>query len=92
VHTYFDTDGGGSGDDIVNPDIIGQRLESAVSWARACGVPLHLTEFGANQATQGAAQAVTNALAYLDANSDVITGWSWWTYGAPPGGPAITSP
>lgn len=83
VHTYFDADGGGSGDDIVNPDIIRQRLESAVSWARATGVPLHLTEFGANQATAGSAQAVTNALAYIDANSDVIIGWSWWTYGAP---------
>ncbi|MGW4095815.1 glycoside hydrolase family 5 protein [Mycobacterium sp. NPDC004974] len=83
VHTYFDSGGDGSGDDVVNPDIIRQRLEPAVAWASASGVRLHLTEFGANQATPGAVQAVTNALEYLDAHDDVVIGWSWWTYGAP---------
>lgn len=83
VHTYFDTTGRGSGDDIVNPDIIQQRLEPAVSWARASGVLLHLTEFGANHATPGASRAVANALDFIDENADVIAGWSWWTYGTP---------
>jgi endoglucanase len=82
VHTYFDADGGGIGDDVVNPDIMRERLEPVVAWARANNQKVHLTEFGASAANPVSRQAVANALAYIDTNPDVITGWSWWTYGA----------
>ena len=85
VHTYFDADGGGGGDDIAAPDIIGQRLQPVVDWARPRGLKVHLSEFGANAATPGAEQAVQNALAYIDANADVMLGWAWWAYGPPDG-------
>jgi len=83
VHTYFDADGGGGTDDIADPAIIGQRLQPVVDWARPRGLRVHLSEFGANAAAPGAESAVANALAYLDANADVMTGWSWWAYGPP---------
>jgi endoglucanase len=84
VHTYFNVDGGGGADDIVDPNIIGQRLQPVVDWARARGLKVHLSEFGANAATAGAQAAVANALDYIDANTDVMIGWAWWTYGPPP--------
>jgi len=83
VHSYFDADGGGGGDDISGPDILQQRMQPVADWARALGLKVHLTEFGANAMTPGAEAAVTKAIDYMDANSDVIIGWAWWTYGPP---------
>lgn len=83
VHTYFDSDGGGNGIDIVHANIIGQRLRPVVDWARARGLKVHLSEFGASSANPGAQAAVANAIAYMDANADVIIGWAWWAYGPP---------
>ena len=83
VHTYFDADGGGGANDIAAPDIIQQRLQPVVDWARAGGFKVHLSEFGANAATPGAEAAVANAIAYMDANADVLIGWAWWAYGPP---------
>lgn len=83
VHTYFNADGGGGADDIVGPAIIQQRLQPVVDWARPLGLKVHLSEFGANSATPGAQAAVANAIAYMDANRDVMIGWAWWAYGPP---------
>jgi endoglucanase len=83
VHTYFDQNAGGGADDIVGPDIIQQRLQPVVDWARARGLKVHLSEFGANAATPGAETAVANAITYMDANADVVIGWAWWAYGPP---------
>lgn len=83
VHAYFDANGSGQGDDIANPDILAQRLQPVVTWARAKGLKVHLSEFGANKSTPGAQTAVQNALKYIDANSDVVMGWAWWAYGPP---------
>jgi len=83
VHTYFDADAGGGADDIAADDIIQQRLQPVVDWARAGGFKVHLSEFGANAATPGADAAVANAIAYMDANADVVIGWAWWAYGPP---------
>jgi endoglucanase len=84
VHTYFDTNAGGTDpNDVVGPNIIGQRLQPVVDWARPLGIKVHLSEFGASASVAGAQTAVANAIAYMNANADVIVGWSWWTYGPP---------
>jgi endoglucanase len=83
VHTYFDSDGGGNGIDIVHPHIIGQRLQPVVEWARARGLKVHLSEFGASSTNPDAEAAVANAIAYMNANADVVIGWAWWAYGPP---------
>jgi endoglucanase len=84
VHAYFDEEGGGRFEDIAGPDIIQQRLQPVVDWARARGLRVHLSEFGA-KATPEAQAAVANAIAYMDANADVMIGWAWWAYGPPAG-------
>lgn len=83
VHTYFDADGGGGATDIASLDIIAQRMQPVVDWARARNLKVHLSEFGASASEPGAPEAVANAIAYLDANKDVVIGWSWWAYGPP---------
>ena len=44
---------------------------------------MHLSECGANAATPGARAAVDDAIAWIDANADVMIGWAWWAYGPP---------
>lgn len=83
VHTYFDIDGGGGGTDIADPNILGQRLQPVVDWSRARGLKVHLSEFGAASTNPGSQAAVANAIAYMDANADVMIGWAWWAYGPP---------
>ena len=91
VHTYFDADGGGGADDIAAADIIQQRLQPVVDWARVRGLKVHLSEFGANAATAGAQAAVANALDYIDANADAMIGWPGGRTGRPSGGAATIS-
>ena len=83
VHTYFDKDGGGGALDIVSADIVAQRLQTVVTWARARGLKVHLSEFGLKPSVAGAQAAVTATAEYVKANSDVVIGWSWWAYGPP---------
>lgn len=81
VHTYFDKDGGGGSDDILATSVIADRMQAVVAWARSKGLKVHLTEFGLNSATAGAQAAVDAACKFVQANSDVLIGWSWWAYG-----------
>lgn len=82
VHTYFDSTGGGvNQNEIVSTTVIRDRLQPVVDWARPLGLKVHLSEFGCNKITPNALTAVTDAIAYMDANCDVMLGWSWWTYG-----------
>lgn len=83
VHMYFNSDASGGTNDIVSPTIGVERVKVAVDWARANGVKIHLSEFGATATATNAQLAVTNLLMYLDANKDVVIGWSWWAYGPP---------
>lgn len=83
VHTYCDADGSGTSTDVTDPDVIARRLQPVVDWARARGLGVHLSEFGAASTNPGAQAAVANAIAYMDANSDVMIGWAWWAYGPP---------
>lgn len=83
VHSYFDANAGGGANDIVSPTIGVERLKVTVDWARAHGVKVHLSEFGANVNAANAQVAVTNLLKYIDANQDVVIGWAWWAYGPP---------
>ena len=47
------------------------------------GLKVHLSEFGAASTNPDAQVAVANAIAYMNANRDVMIGWAWWAYGPP---------
>lgn len=83
VHCYFDSGGGGGANDIVSTNIMAQRLQPVVNWARSQGFMVHLSEFGASSATSTSAAAVADACNYIKMNSDVMMGWAWWGYGPP---------
>lgn len=99
MHQYLDSDGSGTSDTCVSTTIGQERVQSATQWLQSNGKLGFLGEFagGANSVCQS---AVTGMLNYLQENSDVWLGASWWAAGPwwgtyifsmePPSGTAYT--
>lgn len=85
VHQYLDSNGSGTQTSIVSADIGWQRLTNFTAWARANHVQGFLGEYAVpgvtitNGGLGGA--ALTNMLSYLQTNSDVWLGWTYWGAG-----------
>jgi endoglucanase len=82
VHQYLDNDGSGSNDGIVSADIGWQRLTNFTAWARANNFKAFLGEYAVPGNTIGGTglggAALTNMLSYVQTNSDVWLGWTYW--------------
>jgi endoglucanase len=82
VHQYLDSDGSGTKTNIVSADIGWQRLTNFTAWARANNVKGFLGEYAvpgaAIVATGIGGSALTNMLSYIQTNSDVWLGWTYW--------------
>ncbi|KAJ5805648.1 endo-beta-1-4-glucanase B [Penicillium pulvis] len=99
MHQYLDSGGSGTSDTCVSTTIGQERVEAATEWLQSNGKLGFLGEFagGANSVCQS---AVTGMLSYLQENSDVWLGASWWAAGPwwgtyifsmePPSGTAYT--
>lgn len=99
MHQYLDSDGSGTSDTCVSTTIGQERVEAATEWLQSNGKLGFLGEFagGANSVCQS---AVTGMLSYMQENSDVWLGASWWAAGPwwatyifsmePPSGTAYT--
>ncbi|KAJ5767763.1 endo-beta-1-4-glucanase B [Penicillium manginii] len=99
MHQYLDSDGSGTSDTCVSSTIGQERVQSATEWLQSNGKLGFLGEFagGANSVCQS---AVTGMLSYMQDNSDVWLGASWWAAGPwwstyifsiePPSGTAYT--
>lgn len=80
VHQYLDGDSSGRSESCVSGTIGSERLQGFTAWLRSNGYRAVLGELGAaDNAT--CRQAVTDALAHLEANRDVWSGWVWWAAG-----------
>ncbi|OQE24002.1 hypothetical protein PENFLA_c010G02765 [Penicillium flavigenum] len=80
MHQYLDSDGSGTSDTCVSSTIGRERVVAATQWLKDNGKRAFLGEFagGANSVCQS---AVTGMLDYLQENSDVWVGASWWSAG-----------
>ena len=82
IHEYFGVPGGtGSNSTIESETIMVERLKIGVQFARQHGLKLHLGEFAADSSNPMAPKAVKNVLEYINQNTDIIIGWSWWAAG-----------
>lgn len=80
VHQYLDIDSSGTHDTCVNSTIGSIRLEYFTAWARANGKRGLLGEFGGGK-DEICGEALNNMLGYMDNNSDVWAGWTYWSGG-----------
>ncbi len=88
VHTYLDPDEGGVTAEITSVTAAREHLAIAVAEARAHGYKLFLGEIGmyAGRTTNDghpASDAWRNFVAYANANTDILLGWTWWAAGTP---------
>ena len=84
AHQYLDPDSSGTSAQIASATIGSQRLAGFTSWLRANGYRGFLGEFAVAGSTIGAGigdEALGDMLQYMDANSDVWLGWTWWSGG-----------
>jgi endoglucanase len=87
VHQYLDSDGSGGHTNIVSPTIGLERLTNFTAWLKLNHRKGFLGEFAVPNAIigPGASQigdeALTNMLAYIQNNTDVWLGWTWWAAG-----------
>ncbi|HMA91935.1 MAG TPA: glycoside hydrolase family 5 protein, partial [Polyangiaceae bacterium] len=80
LHQYFDSDGSGTQDACVSATQGSEALRGATEWLRRLGKRAFLGEFGAS-AQPLCLSAVDDLLNYLEHNTDVWLGWTWWAGG-----------
>jgi endoglucanase len=85
VHSYFDSDASGTHPEIASPTIGVDRLASITEWAKDTNSTLFLAEFGVNGNDPMALKAMDDMLAFMEQNSDVWQGATYWA-----GGPWFT--
>ncbi len=80
VHQYLDEDSSGRNPDCVSTTIGAARLQDFTNWARTNGKRGWLGEFGVSSDIT-CLVALNNMLNFVDANTDVWLGWTWWAAG-----------
>lgn len=85
VHQYLDSDASGTSSDVVSATVGVERIADFTSWLKANHFKGFLAEFAVANSQIGngqtGEQALRNMLEYIDANSDVWLGWTWWAAG-----------
>lgn len=81
IHQYFDYDSSGTSYTCVDAAIGEQRLAAVTRWMRDRGKRAVLGEFGASSDPTCLA-ALDRTLTFLNQNSDVWKGWTYWAAGA----------
>eukprot|EP00727_Mastigamoeba_balamuthi_P008090 m51a1_g3901 putative endoglucanase precursor (endo- -beta-glucanase) (451) ;mRNA; f:116291-117643 len=80
VHQYLDGDHSGRGEQCDPASQQTKTIEGFTAWARTQGVKAVLGEFGAGN-NQNCKEGIEAILSYMERNSDVWYGWSWWAAG-----------
>jgi endoglucanase len=81
IHQYLDASHGGSFDGCISENIGSLYLSGITLWLRNNNRRAYLGEFGASN-DDVCKKAVADIISYVEANSDVWVGWSWWNAGA----------
>jgi endoglucanase len=80
AHEYFDADGSGTSDQCIAPDAAIARLAPFTQWLKAQHRLGFLGEFGVSRRPECLA-VLDRITAYLSANADVWSGWTYWAGG-----------
>jgi len=80
IHQYLDASHGGSFDGCISENIGSLYLSGITLWLRNNNRRAFLGEFGSSNDSV-CKGAVNDIIEYVEANSDVWIGWSWWNAG-----------
>eukprot|EP01123_Difflugia_compressa_P014734 TRINITY_DN795_c0_g1_i1.p1 TRINITY_DN795_c0_g1~~TRINITY_DN795_c0_g1_i1.p1 ORF type:complete len:332 (-),score=62.33 TRINITY_DN795_c0_g1_i1:81-1076(-) len=80
VHQYLDSDHSGTHDACVSATVGSESLQIFTSWLKQYNFKGFLGEYAGGRNTL-CYQAISDINTYLDNNSDVYLGWTWWSGG-----------
>jgi len=80
VHQYFDSDHSGTSENCVSATVGSESLKVFTAWLKTNGFKGFLGEWAGGR-TATCYQAISDILNYMDDNSDVWLGWTWWSAG-----------
>jgi endoglucanase len=80
VHQYLDSDSSGTHTACPSAEVGAKKLGAFTSWLRDHGARGFLGEFGASNESV-CLNALDDLLLYMEANTDVWLGWSYWAGG-----------
>jgi endoglucanase len=80
VHQYLDSDSSGTHKNVVSETVGVERLKAITAWAKTTGHELFMGEFGVSTDSTSL-KALNNMLSYMDKNSDVWIGATYWAGG-----------
>lgn len=80
IHQYLDNDYSGKAGNCISDTVGSQQLADVTNWLRQHQMVGFLAEFagGNNQTCE---HAVKDMLSFIQQNSDVWVGWTWWAAG-----------
>jgi endoglucanase len=81
VHQYFNADWTGTSADCQSSDIGIETLTPVTEWARKHGKRAFLGEIGVG-AGRTCLEALDRVMRFMNENSDVWLGWTYWSGGA----------
>eukprot|EP00029_Vermamoeba_vermiformis_P002176 TRINITY_DN12558_c0_g1_i1.p1 TRINITY_DN12558_c0_g1~~TRINITY_DN12558_c0_g1_i1.p1 ORF type:complete len:553 (+),score=96.32 TRINITY_DN12558_c0_g1_i1:16-1674(+) len=80
LHTYFDYDSSGTHVECLPPPTVPSHLHVITNWLKTNNKRGFLGEFGGS-GQSNCTKAFNDSLNYLEANSDVWLGWTYWAAG-----------
>ena len=80
VHQYLDANRSGTDPECVSRTVGSESMKEFTAWLRRNGRRGFLGELGAGP-NPTCIDAVNDQLAFLEQNSDVYLGWTWWSAG-----------
>lgn len=83
VHSYADTDAGGSTTGIVHSSISRTRVKTVTDWARSNGLEVFVGEIGMYASAANASANWGDFVSFAGSNEDTLRGFAWWACGKP---------
>ena len=83
VHTYADSDAGGSSTEVLSTTTTRLRVKVVTDWAKANSLKVWVGEVGMYASASNASGNWRDFVSYLDSSSDTLIGFAWWACGKP---------
>lgn len=83
VHLYADPNSGGGDTSIQSATVLADRMKQVTAWARSKSLKVFVGEVGIAASNSLAPTCWSNFMSFVNANSDVILGFTFWAYGPP---------
>ncbi len=83
VHLYADVNAGGGDTSIASATVLADRMKEVTTWARGKNLKVMVAEVAVAASNSLAPTTWKGFVDFINANSDVVLGFTFWSYGPP---------